>query len=135
MRLLTFRSAATAAIYTPEGKKQAGEIIAYYKNNARVIKEELQKAGFTVYGGVNAPYIWLKTPNSLTSWEFFDALLKPRAGRRYPRLRLRPLGEKVISGLPRSALWIAPKKLCKESNPHSDNDSQNCGCNKKNALV
>lgn len=65
-----------AAIYTDAGRQQSEEIIAYYKNNARIIKEGLQKAGFSVYGGVNAPYIWLKTPNNMSSWDFFDALLE-----------------------------------------------------------
>jgi len=65
-----------AAIYTEAGKLQSRNTIEYYKNNARIIKEGLQKAGFSVYGGINAPYIWLKTPNGLTSWEFFDELLE-----------------------------------------------------------
>lgn len=64
-----------AAIYTDEGQKQIKETIGYYMENARLIREGLKRAGFTVYGGVNAPYIWLKTPNKMTSWEFFDALL------------------------------------------------------------
>ena len=63
------------AIYTEEGKKQIRENIAYYKENAKIIKEGLEEAGFTVYGGVNSPYVWLKVPNGLTSWEFFDELL------------------------------------------------------------
>jgi LL-diaminopimelate aminotransferase len=67
--------AAGAAIYTDEGKAQTKEQIAYYMNNAKVIREGLEGAGYTVSGGVNAPYIWLKTPNNMTSWEFFDHLL------------------------------------------------------------
>ncbi len=67
---------AGEAIYSPEGKKQTAEQIAYYMNNAKVIREGLQNAGYTVSGGVNAPYIWLKTPNNMTSWEFFDYLLE-----------------------------------------------------------
>ncbi len=66
---------AAEAIYTDEGKKQIKENIEYYQENARVIKEGLQEAGFTVYGGVNAPYIWLKIPSGMKSWEFFDMLL------------------------------------------------------------
>jgi LL-diaminopimelate aminotransferase len=66
---------AAAAIYTDEGKKQIGEVIAYYMANAAIIREGLQKLGFKIYGGINAPYIWLKTPGNLTSWEFFDKLL------------------------------------------------------------
>ena len=67
------------AVYSPEGQKQIRETIAYYLNNAKVIREGLAQAGFTAYGGVNAPYIWLKTPDGLTSWEFFDELIN-RAG-------------------------------------------------------
>ena len=68
--------AAGAAVYTPEGQAQTKEQIAYYMNNAKVIREGLAQAGYTVSGGVNAPYIWLKTPDKMTSWEFFDYLLE-----------------------------------------------------------
>lgn len=67
---------AGEAVYTEAGKKQTEEQIAYYMNNAKVIKEGLAEAGFTVSGGVNAPYIWLSTPEGMTSWEFFDYLLE-----------------------------------------------------------
>lgn len=67
---------AGEAVYSEEGKKQTAEQIAYYMNNAKVIKEGLAEAGFTVSGGVNAPYIWLSTPDGMTSWEFFDYLLE-----------------------------------------------------------
>ncbi len=67
--------AAAGAVYTPEGQKQIQETIQYYMANARIIREGLQRIGFTVYGGINAPYIWLKTPDTLNSWEFFDLLL------------------------------------------------------------
>jgi LL-diaminopimelate aminotransferase len=67
--------AAGAAVYTDEGRKQTKEQIAYYMNNARVIREGLQLAGYTVSGGVNAPYIWMETPHKMTSWDFFDVLL------------------------------------------------------------
>ena len=63
------------AVYTNEGQKQIRENIKYYKENARYIKEKLEKVGFTVYGGEYSPYIWLKTPNNMSSWEFFDKLL------------------------------------------------------------
>lgn len=66
---------AGEAIYTEEGKKQTKEQIAYYMNNAKVIREGLASAGYSVSGGVNAPYIWLETPNHMTSWDFFDYLL------------------------------------------------------------
>jgi len=64
-----------AAIYTEEGQQQVKETIAYYMENARIIREGLQTAGIKAYGGVNAPYIWLKTPNNMPSWDFFDKLL------------------------------------------------------------
>ena len=66
---------AGEAVYSEEGKKQTAEQIAYYMNNAKIIKEGLVKTGFSVSGGVNAPYIWLQTPDGMTSWEFFDYLL------------------------------------------------------------
>ena len=68
--------AAGAAVYTEEGKKETKEQIAYYMNNAKIIREGLTGAGYEVYGGVDAPYIWLKTPDKMTSWEFFDYLLE-----------------------------------------------------------
>lgn len=67
---------AGEAVYSPEGKAQLKEQMAYYMNNAAAIKEGLSDAGYTVFGGVNAPYIWLKTPDKMTSWEFFDYLLE-----------------------------------------------------------
>ena len=67
---------AAAAVYTPEGQKQTMENIAYYQENARVIREGLAAAGIRVFGGVHAPYIWMKTPADMKSWDFFDLLLK-----------------------------------------------------------
>lgn len=67
---------AGEAVYSDVGKKQLKEQIAYYMKNATVIKSGLKEAGYEVYGGVNAPYIWLKTPDRMTSWEFFDYLLE-----------------------------------------------------------
>ena len=67
---------AGLACYSEEGKAQLKEQIAYYMKNAQVIYEGLKDAGYTVSGGVNAPYIWLKTPGNMTSWEFFDYLLE-----------------------------------------------------------
>ena len=64
------------AIYTPEGKSQVRETIDYYLNNAKTMRKGLTKAGLTVYGGVNSPYLWVRTPNGMTSWEFFDHLLR-----------------------------------------------------------
>ena len=66
---------AGEAVYSRQGKKQLKEQVAYYMNNARVIYDGLKSAGYNVSGGVNAPYIWLKAPNGMTSWEFFDFLL------------------------------------------------------------
>ena len=68
--------AAGAAVYSEAGKKQTGEQIAYYLNNAKTIRDGLISAGYEVFGGVDAPYIWLKTPDKMTSWEFFDYLLE-----------------------------------------------------------
>lgn len=67
---------AGEAVYSKEGKEQLKKQVAYYMNNAKVIKEGLASAGYRVSGGVNAPYIWLKTPDKMTSWEFFDYLLE-----------------------------------------------------------
>jgi LL-diaminopimelate aminotransferase len=66
---------AAEAVYTPEGQRQVRETIDYYMENARIIREGLSGLGYEVYGGVNAPYIWLKTPAGYTSWQFFDLLL------------------------------------------------------------
>ncbi|MDD6201568.1 MAG: LL-diaminopimelate aminotransferase [Lachnospiraceae bacterium] len=67
---------AGEAVYSEEGKKQLKEQVAYYQKNARYIFDHLKSYGYEVYGGVNAPYIWLKAPNNMTSWEFFDYLLE-----------------------------------------------------------
>jgi LL-diaminopimelate aminotransferase len=67
---------AAEAVFSPAGKKAVADNIAYYMENARIIREGLAAAGLTVYGGVNAPYIWLKTPAGLGSWDFFDKLLR-----------------------------------------------------------
>ncbi len=67
--------AGAAAIYTEQGNRQIRETIDIYMSNAKLIRETLGEIGYTVYGGVNAPYIWLKTPEGIGSWEFFDTLL------------------------------------------------------------
>ena len=67
---------AGEAVYSEAGKAQLKEQVAYYMNNAKVIYRGLKEAGYDVFGGVNAPYIWLKTPGQMTSWEFFDHLLE-----------------------------------------------------------
>ena len=66
---------AAEAIYTPEGKTQIKATIAYYMENARMMREALTDMGFKVYGGIDAPYLWVSTPDSMTSWEFFDWML------------------------------------------------------------
>ena len=67
---------AGAAVYTEEGKAQLKQQIAYYKENAKIIYDGLKALGYTVSGGVNSPYVWLKIPGTMTSWEFFDHLLQ-----------------------------------------------------------
>lgn len=67
--------AGAAAAYTPSGKSQCRHIIDIYMANAALIRSSLTKLGYQVYGGINAPYIWLKTPDGLSSWDFFDRLL------------------------------------------------------------
>jgi LL-diaminopimelate aminotransferase len=67
--------AGAAAVYTPDGKKQTRQIIDVYMKNAVLIRESLIKLGYEVYGGTNAPYIWMKTPKGVSSWDFFDRLL------------------------------------------------------------
>lgn len=67
---------AGEAVYSDAGKAQLKEQVAYYMKNAKTIYQGLKDAGYTVSGGVNAPYIWLKTPDQMTSWEFFDYLLQ-----------------------------------------------------------
>ena len=67
---------AAEATYSEEGKKQIKENIDFYLENAKIIKEGLKEAGFSVYGGDNSPYVWLKVPEGMTSWEFFDKLLE-----------------------------------------------------------
>ncbi len=67
---------AAEATYSKEGKEQIKANMKAYLENAKIIKEGLEEAGFTVYGGVNSPYIWLKVPEGMTSWEFFDKLLE-----------------------------------------------------------
>ncbi|WP_296803285.1 LL-diaminopimelate aminotransferase [uncultured Methanobrevibacter sp.] len=66
---------AAEATFSPEGQKQIEEIIEYYMENAKIIRESLTDMGLDVYGGVSSPYIWVKTPNDMDSWDFFDLLL------------------------------------------------------------
>jgi LL-diaminopimelate aminotransferase len=64
------------AVYSEEGQSQVKELVSFYLENAKIIREKLTAAGLSVYGGVNAPYVWVKTPNGLSSWDFFDKLLQ-----------------------------------------------------------
>jgi len=63
------------AVYSEEGQVQIKALVSFYMENAKIIREQLTAAGLAVYGGVNAPYVWVKTPNGLSSWDFFDKLL------------------------------------------------------------
>jgi LL-diaminopimelate aminotransferase len=87
---------AAAAVYSPEGKVQVQQAIDYYLENARVIREGLSKAGLTVYGGINAPYIWFRTPEGYGSWEFFDRLLHEACVVTTPGAGFGPSGEGYI---------------------------------------
>jgi len=84
------------AVFTEQGMIEAREIIDYYMNNARVIRDGLRNAGMTVYGGVNAPYIWIKTPNGADSWSFFDRLLNEANVVTTPGAGFGPEGEGFI---------------------------------------
>lgn len=70
---------AAAAVYTPEGRRQTMENIAYYRQNAAILKERLTDCGLLVYGGTNSPYLWVKIPGGHTSWSFFSLLLREAA--------------------------------------------------------
>jgi LL-diaminopimelate aminotransferase len=85
-----------AAIYTKEGEEQIMANIAYYQQNAKVIKEGLQNCGIEVYGAVNSPYIWAKIPGGMGSWEFFDKLLKEANVVTTPGAGFGPSGEGYI---------------------------------------
>ena len=84
---------AAEAIYSEEGQKQIKENINYYMENAKIILEGLKEAGYEVFGGKNAPYIWLKVPNGYTSWEFFDYLLEKANVVGTPGVGFGPSGE------------------------------------------
>lgn len=87
---------AAAAIYTPEGQKQTQEVIDYYRANTKVIMDGLSRAGLSASGGVNAPYIWLKTPDNMGSWEFFDFLLEKANVACTPGAGFGPSGEGYV---------------------------------------
>ncbi|MGI6217897.1 MAG: LL-diaminopimelate aminotransferase [Coriobacteriales bacterium] len=85
-----------AAVYTEEGKKQIEATLDYYRKNAKVIKEGLESAGFTVYGAVNSPYAWCKTPGDMESWDFFTMLLEKANVITTPGAGFGPSGEGYI---------------------------------------
>ncbi len=87
---------AAEAIYTPEGKEQIQATIDYYMTNARIMKEGLESTGLKVFGGVNAPYLWVKTPNKLTSWRFFEQMLYEANVVSTPGVGFGPSGEGYI---------------------------------------
>ena len=101
------------AVYSYEGKKEVKDLIAFYMENAKIMKNKLKTAGFTVYGGDNAPYIWIKVPDQMTSWDFFDYLLEKAnvvgtpgsgfglSGEGYFRLSAFNSREKVIDAMER----------------------------------
>lgn len=84
------------AVYSPEGERQVEETLDYYRRNARVLKEGLSEAGLQVYGGVNSPYVWCKTPNGMGSWEFFQKLLEEANVITTPGAGFGPAGEGYI---------------------------------------
>lgn len=84
------------AIYTPEGKKQVKAIIQYYMANARIMKEALESTGLIVFGGENAPYLWVKTPGEVNSWKFFEQMLYEANVVGTPGVGFGPSGEGYI---------------------------------------
>lgn len=84
------------AIYTPEGKSQVRETINYYMTNAKIMKEGLTSLGYQVFGGENAPYLWVKTPNGTTSWKFFEQMLYEANVVGTPGVGFGPSGEGYI---------------------------------------
>lgn len=88
--------AGAAAIYTEEGKKQIDDALDYYKRNAKMIKDALEGCGLEVYGAVNSPYVWCKTPDGMPSWDFFDMLLEKANVVTTPGAGFGPAGEGYI---------------------------------------
>ncbi len=87
---------AGEAIYTDEGRKEVRALVDYYMNNASVIYSGLKDAGYEVYGGKNAPYIWLRTPDDMLSWDFFDCLLNKAQVVGTPGVGFGPCGERFF---------------------------------------
>lgn len=84
------------AVYSPEGKEQVKAIIQYYMTNARIMREGLQSTGLSVYGGENAPYLWVKTPDGISSWKFFEQMLYEANVVGTPGVGFGPSGEGYI---------------------------------------
>jgi len=105
------------ATFSERGKKEIKENINYYMGNAKIIKQGLEEAGFKVYGGVNSPYVWLRVPENMSSWEFFDKLLEEvnivgapgsgfgPSGERYFRLTAFGTRENTIDAISRIKNW------------------------------
>ena len=91
-----FTQRGAEAIYTPEGKKQVKAIIQYYMANARIMKEALESTGLKVFGGENAPYLWVKTPGEVNSWKFFEQMLYEANVVGTPGVGFGPSGEGYI---------------------------------------
>ena len=87
---------AAEAIYTPEGRKQVKEVINYYMENADIMRDSLTRLGYKVFGGVNAPYLWIKTPDGIDSWKFFEQLLYGASVVCTPGVGFGPSGEGYI---------------------------------------
>ena len=87
---------AAAAIYTPEGKRQVRQTIDYYMTNARLLRQSLIAMGYTVFGGANAPYLWVKTPDGVSSWQFFEQLLNTVGVVCTPGVGFGPSGEGYV---------------------------------------
>ena len=87
---------AAEAVYSPEGKEQVRKIISYYMGNAKLMKEELESTGLKVYGGRNAPYLWVKTPKETSSWRFFEQMLYEAHVAGTPGVGFGPSGEGYI---------------------------------------
>ena len=87
---------AAEAIYSPEGKEQVKATIAYYMENARIMRTELTKLGFQVFGGENAPYLWVKTPGNTPSWKFFEEMLYGASVVCTPGVGFGPSGEGYV---------------------------------------
>ncbi len=109
---------AAEAVYSPQGQQEMEEMVSCYMENASIIREGLMAKGFTVFGGENAPYVWMKCPAGLDSWDFFDRLLKEchivgtpgvgfgSKGEGYFRLTAFNSRERTVKALQRIKEWL-----------------------------